>query len=74
MILTREVLPMSKPSTPPYPDHKRTGVITLPPEVEQEIRQLVQNGNKIEALQRVLHLTGAGLKLSKDYVDNLGRK
>jgi hypothetical protein len=65
---------MSKPSTPPYPYHKRTGTIILPPEVEQEIRQLIQSGHKIEAIQRVLHLTGAGLKLSKDYVDNLGRK
>ncbi len=54
---------------PPYPYDKRTEKITLPPEIEQEIRQLVQSGKKIEAVQRVLRLTGAGLRISKDYVD-----
>jgi hypothetical protein len=61
----------SKRSTPPYPYNVRTDRITLPPEIEQQIRQLVQSGKKIEAIQRVLHLTGAGLKISKDYVDGL---
>ncbi len=63
---------MSKPSEPPYPPSKGTGKITLPPQVEQELRQLVQSGKKVEAVQRVVHLTGAGLKISKDYVDSLG--
>jgi ribosomal protein L7/L12 len=65
---------MSKSSVPPYPPNKGTEKITLPPQVEQELRQLVQSGKKIEAVQRVVHLTGAGLKISKDYVDSLERK
>jgi ribosomal protein L7/L12 len=28
-------------------------------------------GNKIEAVKRVTELTGVGLRVSKDYVDNL---
>ncbi|MEP7288557.1 MAG: hypothetical protein ABI947_22625 [Chloroflexota bacterium] len=62
---------MDKQSKPPYPYNQRIGTITLPPEVDQEIRELVKSGKKVEAVQRVLHLTGAGLKISKDYVDNL---
>ncbi len=65
---------MSKPSIPPYPPSKGTDKIALPPQVEQELRQLVQSGKKIEAIQRVVHLTGAGLKVSKDYVESLERK
>ncbi len=62
---------MSPDSKPPYPYDKRTEKITLPRDVEQEILRLVKAGKKIEAIQRVLHLTGAGLKVSKDYVDHL---
>jgi len=62
---------MNKQSKPTYPYDKRTDTIKLPSEIEQEIRQLVQSGKKVEAVQRVLHLTGAGLKISKDYVDSL---
>jgi ribosomal protein L7/L12 len=58
----------------PYPYDKRTDKIALPPEIEQEVRQLVQNGRKIEAVQRVRRLAGAGLKVSKDYVDAIERK
>jgi ribosomal protein L7/L12 len=60
---------MAKPKKP-Y-DDKRTDAITLPKEVEEELRQLVARGRRFEAMQRVLKLTGAGLKRSKDYVDNL---
>jgi ribosomal protein L7/L12 len=62
---------MTKKSTPPYPYNKRTDTITLPPEIEKELRQLVLSGNKIEAMRRVLKLTGAGLRVSKDYLDSL---
>ncbi len=51
-----------------------TGGISLPPEVVEELRQLVASGtfeNKIEAVKRVQQLTKAGLKASKDYVDGL---
>ena len=62
-----------KESTPPYPYDPKTGRITLPPQIEQEVVALVAAGNLIAAIQRVLHLTGAGLKNSKDYVDRLAR-
>jgi ribosomal protein L7/L12 len=66
---------MTKKSAPPYPYDQRTDTITLPPEIEKELRQLVMSGNIILAVQRVRELTGAGLKVSKDYVDSLpGRK
>ena len=57
-------------SAPPYPYDEKLG-IQLPPEVEQEIKALIKNGRKIEAVQRVFQLTRAGLKISKDYVDGL---
>ncbi len=57
--------------TPLYPYDERTNRISLPAEIEKELRQLVATGNKIEAMRRVLQLTGAGLKVSKDYVDQL---
>ena len=53
----------------PYPYDNKTGQIKLPQEIEREIRQLVQSGQKIEAMKRVLDLTGAGLRYSKVYVD-----
>jgi len=57
---------MTKKAGPRYPYDKRADTITLPPEIENEIRQLVRSGNRIEAMKRVLELTGAGLKVSKD--------
>jgi ribosomal protein L7/L12 len=56
---------------PPYPYDKKTDTITLPAEIEQDLRRLVSTGKQIEAVKRVIHLTGAGLKVSKDYVDRL---
>jgi len=60
-----------KPVVPLYPYDKRTDTITLPEKVEKELRQLVLAGNKVEAMKRVTRLTGAGLRVSKDYVDRL---
>ena len=54
----------------PYPYDEKKG-IQLPPEIEQEIKGLVKNEQKIQAVQRVFQLTRAGLKVSKDYVDGL---
>ncbi len=62
-----------KPSTPPYPYDPKTDTITLPVDVQNEVVKLVATGNKVAAIQRVLQLTGAGLKISKDYVDTLER-
>lgn len=58
----------------PYPYDERTGQIKLPQKIEQEIRQLVQSGQKIEAMKRVLDLTGAGLRYSKNYVDQFEKR
>ena len=60
-----------KPVVPLYPYDERTDTITLPEKVEKELRQLVLAGNKVEAIKRVTKLTGAGLRVSKDYVDRL---
>jgi ribosomal protein L7/L12 len=45
----------------------------LPAEIERELRRLVSTGKKVEAMQRVLSLTGAGLRVAKDYVDKLAQ-
>ena len=60
-----------KRSIPPYPYDKPTKTIFLPTNIEKELRHLVLTGNKVEAVKRVTRLTGAGLRVSKDYVDNL---
>jgi hypothetical protein len=60
-----------KPVNPPYPCNEKPNTIALPADLEQELRQLVVDGNKAEAVKRVTQLTGAGLRVSKDYVDGL---
>jgi len=40
-------------------------------DIEPEIRKYIIQRNKIEAVKRVIELTGFGLKESKDYVDSL---
>ena len=74
MILDKVFLLVRKKVVPLYPYDKRTKVITLPKEVERQLRRLVADGNKVEAVRQVIRLTGAGLRLSKDYVDSLARK
>ena len=48
--------------------------IKLPPDVEIKLSKLIREGKKIEAMKEVLDLTGAGLRLAKDYVDELEQK
>jgi ribosomal protein L7/L12 len=43
----------------------------LPADIKKEISRLVSTGDKVEAVKRVTRLTGAGLRVSKDYVDGL---
>ena len=74
MILDKVFLLARKKVVPLYPYDKRTKVITLPKEVERQLRRLVADGNKVEATRQVTRLTGAGLRVSKDYVDSLARK
>ena len=74
MILDRVFLFARKKVVPLYPYDKRTKAITLPKEVERRLRRLVAEGNKVEAVLQVTRFTGAGLRVSKGYVDSLARK
>jgi len=58
-------------SSPPYPYDQRIDMITLPPQEEEGIQQLILSGSKVAAVARVRELTGTGLRLSKDYVNSL---
>lgn len=48
---------------------KQVGVPEEP--INDEIRQLVMEGKKIQAIKKLRDATGLGLKDAKDYVDNL---
>lgn len=56
---------------PLYPYNKKTNTILLPDEIVADLKFLILADNKVEALKRVAELTGAGLRVSKDYVDGL---
>lgn len=56
---------------PPYPYDEKQGIIRIPKSVEKELRKLARNGKKIEAMKKVGELTGANLRVCKDYVDFL---
>lgn len=59
---------------PLFPYDAKTQVIRLPPNIVEELRFLVLTGKPVEAVKRVTELTGAGLRVSKDYVDSLGKE
>jgi ribosomal protein L7/L12 len=56
---------------PPYPYNRDTNTIKLPKEIEEELMDFLRNSHKVEAVKQVTILTGAGLRISKDYVDDL---
>jgi hypothetical protein len=58
---------------PLYPYDKKTNAIDLPNEVVAELKSFLLAGNKPAAVKRVAELTGAGLRVSKDYVDGLSK-
>ena len=60
--------PKIKPS---YPYNQKTNEIHLPDEIVADLKFFLLAGNKVAAIQRVAELTGAGLRISKDYVDAL---
>jgi ribosomal protein L7/L12 len=60
-----------EPVIPLYPYDKQTNKISLPPKIEKKLKRLVLKGEKVEAVKQVTQLTGAGLRVSKDYVDSL---
>ncbi len=57
--------------TPLYPYDTTSQTICLPDSVNKEIRRLVASGNTVEAVKLVSRLTGAGLRVSKTYIDEL---
>ncbi len=56
---------------PEYPYDRKRNKIQLPPEIVEDLKFTLFTGNKPAAVKRVAELTGAGLRLSKDYVDDL---
>jgi len=60
-----------KKITPLYPYDKKTNTIQLPDDVIADLKFFLLVGNKPAAVKRVVELTGAGLRKSKDYVDGL---
>ena len=74
VILDQAFMLMRKNIAPPYPYDKTTQTIRLPKAIERQLRQLIAEGNKVEAVRQVTKLTGAGLRVSKDYVDRLASK
>jgi hypothetical protein len=56
---------------PAYPFDRDHNTIRLPQEIEAHLQQLARTGHKIEAVKQVTKLTGAGLRVAKDYVDSL---
>jgi ribosomal protein L7/L12 len=59
---------------PAYPYNRKTDKIHLPDEVVTDLKFLLLAGNKVAAIKRVAELTGAGLRISKDYVDALEKQ
>ncbi len=57
--------------TPVYPYDTTSQTIRLPDSVNKEIRRFVASGNTVEAVKLVSRLTGAGLRVSKNYIDGL---
>jgi ribosomal protein L7/L12 len=74
VILDKVFMFTRKKGVPLYPYDKRTQAINLPKKVEQQLQELIADDNKVEAIRQVTRLTGAGLRVSKDYVDRLDWK
>ncbi len=60
-----------EPSIPLHPYDKHTNTISLPVEVEKEVRRIALTEGLPQAVKKVAYLTGARLGLSKGYVDSL---
>jgi len=74
VVLERVFALLRKKAVSPFPYNEKTNTISLPAQIERELRGLVSTGNKVEAMKRVIRLTGAGLRVSKDYVDKLAER
>ena len=58
---------------PKYPYDSKSDTIHLPPEIIEDLKFILLTGNKVAAVKRVAELSGAGLRVSKDFVDELYR-
>jgi len=74
VILDKVFILTRKKVVPQYPYDMGAQAINLPEAVEQQLRRLIADGHRVEAIRQVTRLTGAGLRVSKDYVDRLARK
>ena len=74
VVLEKVFALLRKKAVYPFPYNENTHTISLPVQIERELRRLVSSGKKVEAMKRVISLTGAGLRVSKDYVDQLAKR
>jgi ribosomal protein L7/L12 len=74
VVLEKVFALLRKKAVYPFPYNESTHTISLPAQIERELRGLISTGNKAEAMKRVISLTGAGLRVSKDYVDQLAKR
>jgi ribosomal protein L7/L12 len=74
VVLEKVFALLRKKAVYPFPSNIRTHTISLPAQIERELRRLVSTGEKVEARKRVISLTGAGLRVAKDYVDTLAKE
>ncbi|MFC1478742.1 hypothetical protein ACFL57_04715 [Candidatus Margulisiibacteriota bacterium] len=59
---------------PQYPYDRINNKIILPDEVAKELKKLCSRNDpmsKNEAMKKTMGLTGAGLKMSKEFLDSL---
>jgi hypothetical protein len=73
VVLEKVFALLRKKAVYPFPYNAKTNTISLPAQIERELRGLVSTGKNVEAMKRVISLTGAGLRVSKDYVDQLAK-
>jgi ribosomal protein L7/L12 len=52
---------------------RKAGKLVLTKDMDEELKQLIRGGRKVEAVKRVHVWTRSGLKVSKDYVDALAQ-
>ena len=50
---------------------QKTGKIELSYELEKEIIRMLECGDMVSAMKRIMDLTSAGLRHSKEYLDNI---
>jgi len=65
------VAPRSPPATPQFALPPLPTPNGIPPEAVAELRRMVADGRKIQAIKRLRELTGSGLAEAKDWVDRL---